>query len=820
MNKTTLRLARQGASGAQSSFASYLTASLLVVVAVSGSTPRAPADEPMLQSANATAFREKVELFFQRHCLDCHSGDEPEGRFSLDKLGYDPSASRDVAKQWQKVSQKLILGEMPPEDQPRPKQDELDAAIERVNAELQRAAKILRSKDGNEVVFRRLNKTQFNYTIHDLFGLEGDFVASFPDDAVEHGFDNIGSGLILSASQLQAYMKTADVILSKALVTGNRPKTEKLAFKLVEPGTPRGKPDPKSGRVRPYLTEHEGDDVIISRSGIPPIYRRFRAPVEGRYRIRITAYAIRNKGERLRLEVHHGNTWTRTLVPTLDGQIEVVGETPRSFEFTGFLKKSQSFGLRPPDLINWVRPEAIAAYDGPGIVIKSVEIEGPLIDTWPPQSHRVIFGESVKDSYSDEEVEDILRRFACRVFRRLAPASEVNAYLTLYQRARRDGDDCLTALEHSSKAVLCSPYFLYLYEEPGKLDDFALASRLSYFLWCSTPDDELFRLAARKQLSQPGVLKQQVARMVGDPKIDRFVDDFVGQWLSVEKVGEMQADSRLYPEYDEYLERSMREETQRFFREVLVNDLSIDNFIHSDFALLNDRMARHYGVQGVEGGQFRRVKLPRDSHRGGLLTHASILNVTSNGTTTSPVVRGVWVLENILGTPSPPPPPIGTDFEPDIRGAGTIKKQMEMHRQIPQCNVCHRKIDPYGLALENFDVTGGWRENYRKLKPGARPTSRRDLIQYVDGPLVEPFANAPNFGQFDDFDSFRKLLMKNKHLVIRCVTEKMMTYALGRGLDFTDDETIDTIAENVRRQDQGLKTLVEQIVLSDAFHTN
>ncbi len=264
----------------------------------------------------------------------------------------------------------------------------------------------------------------------------------------------------------------------------------------------------------------------------------------------------------------------------------------------------------------------------------------------------------------------------------------------------------------------------------------------------------------------------------------------------------------------------MRAETQQFFREILVNDLSIDNFIDSDFSVLTERLADHYRIPGVEGGQIRRVELPVGSHRGGLLTHASILNVTSNGTTTSPVVRGVWVLENILGMPTLPPPPISTDLEPDIRGATTIKMQMEMHRQLSQCNVCHRKIDPYGLALENFDVIGGWRERYRNLKPGAKPTARKDVIQYVDGPPVESFADAPNFGQFVGFESFRERLMENKHRVVRCVAEKIMTYAIGRGLDFADDEAIDSIADALEQHDLGLHTLVEQIVLSDAFHTN
>lgn len=793
---------------------------LLAIVVMLDAATRSTANDATSQSSKEIDFQQKIEPFFQQHCLDCHGAEDPEGEFSLETLGYDPSASSEVARQWQTVSQKLILGEMPPQDDPRPKQIELDAVIDRINSELQLAAKVLRSRGGNEVVFRRLNRRQFNYTIQDLFGLDGDFGASFPDDAVEHGFNNIGSGLILSASQLQGYMNIANVILDKAIVNGDRPKMTNLALKLVEPGTPRGKPDPKSGRLRPYLTEYDGDDVIISRSGIPKIYRRFRAPAEGKYRIRITAYAIRNQGERLRLEVHHGNTWTRSLVPTLDGQIEVVDETPRVFEFTGFLKKSQSFGLHPPDLTNYVQPAEIATYDGPGIVIRNVQIEGPLIDEWPPLSHRVIFGDTIRDSYSDDQVAEILDRFATRAFRRPVPLPESMAYLKLYQQARVDGDNCLTALKHSLKAILCSPYFLYLYEEPGKLDDFALASRLSYFLWCSTPDDELFRLATQQQLSKPAVLQQQVTRMISDPKVNRFVNDFVGQWLSVDKVGEMQPDTRLYPEYDAYLERSMRDETRGFFREVLINNLSIDNFIDSDFAMLNDRLAKHYSIPGVEGGEIRRVKLPPNSHRGGLLTQGSVLMVTSNGTTTSPVVRGVWMLENFLGQPSLPPPPIGTDVEPDIRGATTIKEQMAKHRTIAQCNVCHRKIDPFGFALENFDVAGGWRERYRNLKSGAKTSSRKRFDQYVDGAKVESFADAPNFGRFDDFDSFRDLLMMNKHLVIRCVTEKLLTYGLGRGLDIADDETIDSIIGKIKKRNHHLKTLVEQIVLSDTFHTN
>ena len=783
----------------------------VLLIVMSGTAHNAQAEKVNSQADRVKNFQQKMEPFFKQHCIDCHSGEKSDGDFDFIQLGYDVAASRDVAKRWQRITQKLILGEMPPEDKTRPRQEQLDGVIDSINTELQRATKILRSKDGNEVVFRRLNKRQYNYTIHDLFGLDGDFSSSFPDDAIEHGFNNVGSGLILSASQLQGYMKIADVILEKAIVTEDRPQTRKKSFTLSDVN--------KRGSKIQWQKKNK-DNVLVMQYGYPKLYRQFQAPGEGKYRLRVTAYAVRNQGKRLRLEVQHGKLQSKAVTPVLAGQVEVTDSKAKTFEFVAFLKKGETFGLYPPELTRWMRPQQITGYKGAGIAIRNIEIEGPLVGAWPPQSHQAIFGQSVKENYSGREVTEILRKFSTKAFRRPVPKTELKVYFTLYQKARSGGDDCHTALKHSLKAILCSPYFLYLYEEPGKLDDFALASRLSYFLWCSAPDDELIQLATRKQLSNPDVMKKQIARMIADPKIDRFVNDFVGQWLSVNKVGEMQPDARLYPEYDTYLERSMRQETQHFFREVLVNNLSINNFIKSDFAMLNDRLAKHYNIAGVKGGDIRKVKLSASSHRGGLLTQGSVLMVTSNGTTTSPVVRGVWMLENILGQPSLPPPPIGTDVEPDIRGATTIKEQMAKHRTIAQCNVCHRKIDPYGLALENFDVTGGWRERYRKLKPNARASSRKRFDQYVDGSKVESFANAPNFGRFKDFESFRNLLLKNNHLVIRCVTEKMMTYSLGRGLDFSDDKTIDSITKNLKQDDHGLKTLVEQIVLSDAFRTN
>ena len=303
-------------------------------------------------------------------------------------------------------------------------------------------------------------------------------------------------------------------------------------------------------------------------------------------------------------------------------------------------------------------------------------------------------------------------------------------------------------------------------------------------------------------------------RLLADPKSERFVKDFVGQWLDIKHVGEMQPDGNLYPEYDPELERSMVEETRSFVREILHKDLNLANLIDSDWAMLNARMAQHYGIPEVQGNQFRRVSLDKTTTvRGGLLTQASILNITSNGTTTSPVVRGVWVLERLLGTPAPPPPPDVPAIEPDIRGASTIQEQLAKHRSIAQCASCHRKIDPYGFALENFDVIGGWRENYRALEPTANP-NRPKLI---DGPEVVSSDSMPRRGEFQDFREFRELLLQEEELVFKNVARQLATFALGRSMDFADEELLDDIVARTKTAGGGLKTMIRELVNNEIF---
>jgi hypothetical protein len=389
----------------------------------------------------------------------------------------------------------------------------------------------------------------------------------------------------------------------------------------------------------------------------------------------------------------------------------------------------------------------------------------------------------------------------------------VNEYVEFYREVRQH-EAPLDAFRLTVKAMLASPHFLYHIEFGQQPDAFALANRLSYFLWRSSPDAKLQELARSGELSHAETLKRQVDRLLADERSDRFLKDFVGQWLGIDAVGDMQPDSNLYPEYDEELERAMVEETESFVRHILHEDLSLTNLLDSDWTMLNDRLASHYGVPGVVGNQFRHVALNKSQTvRGGLLTHASILNITSNGTTTSPVVRGVWVLDRLLGTPPPPPPADVPAIEPDIRGASTIQEQLAKHRSIAQCNACHRKIDPYGIALENFDVIGAWRERYRALEPTANP-NRPKLI---DGPVVVSNDRLSDHEDFRDFREFRRLLTKREDLLFDNVARKLATFGLGRPMEFADQPDIEQLVTSTKAHGGGLKTMIRELVASNLF---
>jgi len=556
----------------------------------------------------------------------------------------------------------------------------------------------------------------------------------------------------------------------------------------------------------------------------------FYPPDRGLYRFRIGVQAYQNEGRPVVLRIDAGPMLMAT-TQELIGYFDAPADEPRVLEFLVRQEARSTIRISPYGLANAQTVSAVgaAAYTGPGLAVQWVDVEGPLNDTWPPDSHRRLFGDlpqspSAADPYRLEVVSEdpaadaqrILRDFARRGFRRAVTDDDLRTILTLVREKLAAGHSFEQAVRVGLMAVLVSPKFLFLSETPGKLDDFALASRLSYFLWSTMPDAELLSLAEQGRLSDPDVLRRQVERLLDDPKAAAFTKNFVGQWLGLRDIDFTEPTHILYPEYDDMLKESMIRETELFFAELLKDDLSLTNFIASDFSMLNGRLARHYGIEGIDGWEFHKTPLPADSHRGGVLTMASVLKITANGTNTSPVLRGAWVLDRILGTPPSPPPADVPALEPDIRGATTIREQLALHRNDAACAGCHAVIDPPGFALESFDVIGGWREHYRTTGVGESVEIDGRQMHYLHGPAVDPAYALADGRAFADIDEFKQLLLADKDKVARSLTVKLVTYATGGPPEEIDEPEIAAILSRVSAND-GLRTLVHEVVQSRLF---
>jgi len=432
----------------------------------------------------------------------------------------------------------------------------------------------------------------------------------------------------------------------------------------------------------------------------------------------------------------------------------------------------------------------------------------PVDEAELPESHRRIF--ICRPTGDDQEdcARRIIADFARRAFRRPVEDDELERLLRIFAQVDEAGEPFERSIQVALTAVLVSPHFLFRVEaerqdvdEPAyPISDFELATRLSYFLWSSMPDDELFALAERGKLGRPEVVEQQVRRMLDDPKSQALVENFAGQWLTLRTLDAATPDPELFPDFDEPLRDAMRRETELFFEAVLREDRSVLEFLDADYTFLNERLARHYGIDGVAGEQFRKVQLPADRQRGGVLTQASILTLTSNPTRTSPVKRGKWIMEQILGTPPPPPPPNVPELEEDeaARLSGSLRERMEQHRANPVCASCHQRMDTLGFGFENFDAVGAWRD--------------------LDGRFeIDPSGTLPDGSSFDNPPELKAILLEDRESFARSLTEKMLTYALGRGLEFYDDCTVADIAKALAADDYRFSRLVVEIALSPPF---
>ena len=760
---------------------------------------------------------------FTPHCIKCHSGAKADGDFTVASLT-DDFNDRQNREKWLAVLDQLREGNMPPKDEPRPPVRDVQTVMNWISAKAVEAESVRRETEGR-VVMRRLNRAEYANTVRDLLNVEVDLSDLLPPDTSTNGFDNNAELLHTSSFLMRNYLDAADRVLDEAIANEPKPWIQKKRFDIREE---------KTVKATGSVYRHTDDGVAIfatwESANIRVTMWNFRSHVRGKYRFRISGYGFQSEGKPIAFRVTAGTLKEVTEERLID-YFAVPADRPTVVEFTEQLEPENRIRILAeglPALPPAVEKVGADKYTGPGLVIQWVDVEGPILESWPPPSHKAIFGDLKQTRISPErfevvssqpmvDAERILRDFARRAFRRNIIGVDIQPFLARVQSKLDQNYSFEQAMRVGLKGILVAPEFLFLREQGPKLDDFALASRLSYFLWSSMPDEELLQLAAANRLHEPDVLREQVERLLRNPKAKAFSTNFTGQWLSLRAIDATLPDGTLYPEYDDILKTSMLKETSMFFDEVLKNDLPLTHFVSSDFSFLNARLAKHYGIPGIEGMEMRRVTLPSDSHRGGMLTMGSVLKVTANGTTTSPIIRGSWVLERILGTPPPKPPLDVEAIEPDIRGATTIREQLAKHRDVESCASCHRKIDPPGFALESFDVIGGWREHYRATGEPREVNGRR--VRFWNGPAVDPADALPDGRSFRDIDEYKKLILEDKDQIARNLTEKLLAYGTGAVPSYADKPQIEAIVNHLRDKNYGFKELIHEIVQSPLFQS-
>ena len=614
------------------------------------------------------------------------------------------------------------------------------------------------------------------------------------------------------------------------------------------------------GAKDPAQRELEGVGVVASAyEPLEPKFSSFKAPVAGRYRLRFNALsvwvgptkAVPGKPDRWYIpdldQVAPGRrsepiTVYSEIPPRQLRQLGVfdVSPEPSVQELEVWLLTGET--IRPdaarffrsrPGASRWQNP--LAERDGqPGVVFRWLEVEGPIYDRWPTTAQTLLFGDlplrpaasggglEVVTTDPRRDARRLITAFLARAYRRPVPPAEVERFLPVIEHSLKEGNRFAEAMLAGYTAVLCSPEFVTVNEQPGRLDDYAVASRLALFLSNSTPDDELRALATRGGLREPKVLRAQAERLLNDPKSRRFTDAFLDYWLDLRRIVATAPDETLYPDYylDDHLAESALEESQLFFRELLHGDLPARHLVASDFAMLNEKLAAHYRLPPVDGVKVRRVALPPDSVRGGLLTQAAVLKVTANGTTTSPVLRGVWINERLLGQPPPPPPASVPAVEPDIRGASTIRQQLQKHSTQESCATCHIRIDPPGFALEGFDVMGGLRSRYRAMGEGAPEVGLGRGGQKFAFHLALPVDSTgemPDGRTFEDVRQFKRRLLENERVIARNLVRQFIVFATGAPVRFNDRAAVERILDQAKAGGYGVRSLLHGVIQSDLF---
>jgi len=747
------------------------------------------------------------EVMVDRYCVACHNSFDKEGRLDLESISRQNIAANSVT--WEKVVRKIEGRQMPPLDEDRPSDAGYDALSHYLVTRLDAAA-AKRPNPGHVDTFRRLNRTEYQNAIRDLLAVEIDSADLLPADESSHGFDHITVG-DMPPGLLTRYVQAAEKIAQLAV------------------GSPMKRPAGTTYRIKADTTqeEHVPGLPLGTRGG--GLFRH-TFPRAGEYEVQVRLSRDRND------EVE-GLQGTHQMEILLDGK-RITGLTvrrPGSGKLADFddsqLRARIETPAGPHELgVTFVRQGAsleetkrqplnvhFNLHRHPRLTpaIYEVSIAGPFSDGETPtragdtpSRRRIFIAQPDEDQNAESAARQVLTTLARRAYRRPVDDVDLNRLVAFFRKGH-ESDGYEAGIESAIAAILTSPHFLLKIERqphsvaPGEaypLTDIELASRLSFFLWSSIPDNELLDLAERGELRKPDVLEGQVKRLLADDKASNFATNFAGQWLHLRNLDSIRPDGRLYPDFDENLRQAMRRETQLHVREIIAKDRSLLDLIHTDHTYLNERLAKHYGVPHIYGNRFRRVDLPADSKRGGLLRHGSILTVTSYATRTSPVIRGNWVLEKILGAPAPPPPDDvpSLDDQKVISEHLTVRERLSKHREDPACARCHNLMDPVGFALENFDAVGRWRE--------------RDA-----GKPVDANGGLPDGSKFAGVTGLESAILRRPELFVTATTEKLMTFAVGRGVEPDDGPAIRKIVRQAANHDYRFSAIVLGIARSTPF---
>jgi mono/diheme cytochrome c family protein len=752
-----------------------------------------------------------TSAFLDQHCAECHDADVKKGGLDLGALKFE-LANADAFLGWQKVFERVRDGEMPPKKKPQPEKADADKFLASLKPALVKADTADIAANGR-VRSRRLTRTEYENTMHDLLGIDMPLKVLLPEDRASYGFETVAAGQQLSQHLLARYLDVADLALTDAFQRAL--KGDETFQKHYTPdmltknrgGNYRG-PDLRDGRSISW-------PMTLQFSGRTPTY----VPDGGWYRITLHGVQAINPGSDGAVwgTLRSGECESNAPMLYMIGLVEATS-TPRDMVYEAWIQQGHRLELRPNDA-NYKHPQSGAKGGNVSFQGRDLAKEGYAgiahtgidMERIYPNSDRVklmknLFGEEDVKTADAATLDKLITRFARRAFRRPVTEEQTAAYCEIARKALAEGDEPTEALRMAYRAILCSPRFLTFIEAPGPLDDHAIASRLSYALWVSMPDYKLTQLANEKKLHDPEVLAQQVERLLAHPKAERFVTSFTDQWLKLKEIDFTTPDTRQFPTFDSVVQESMLQETRAYFAELIKHDLGISHLVESDFAFLNGRLARHYHAEVplTPGDGLQKVVLTDKDIRGGLITQGAILKVTADGTSTSPVVRGVFINERILGNRIPPPPPGVPAIEPDIRGATSIRDQLDKHRNNESCASCHQTIDPPGFALENYDPVGVWRTGYGKNNRGAK---------------VDPSGTTPEGGTFKDIHSWQRLYAQNPDQLARGFATHFLTYSTGAALRFSDETALDKVISTTAEKGHGMRSVIRAAVLSEIFLT-